>query len=182
MLVEEKAGFKMHTHADFIVLVECIGNALHEHVSETTLERLWKYSTRHYKTVSLRTLDVLSEYCGYQSWDVFCEMLLKTSQIESEIIEEVLYSDSIPVGQKMKISWLPDRTIIIRHLGDGKFITIEATNSKIRPGDTFFCKSFTLGKELHMDKLSRAGILADNTKNLRYVVGKKNGITELELL
>ncbi len=119
MLVEEKAGFKMHTHADFIVLVECIGNALHEHVSETTLERLWKYSTRHYKTVSLRTLDVLSEYCGYQSWDVFCEMLLKTSQIESEIIEEVLYSDSIPVGQKMKISWLPDRTIIIRHLGEG---------------------------------------------------------------
>ncbi len=33
-----------------------------------------------------------------------------------------------------------------------------------------------------MDKLSRAGILADNTKNLRYVVGKKNGITKLELL
>ena len=36
--------------------------ALREHISPTTLERVWGYSTRHYDTVSRCTLDVLARY------------------------------------------------------------------------------------------------------------------------
>ena len=50
--VESKFGTPLHTHAHFVSLTESIEEKLHEHLSPTTLERVWGYSTRHYDTVS----------------------------------------------------------------------------------------------------------------------------------
>ena len=44
--VEEKYGEPLETHNGFILLVGAIEAEVREHVSESTLERMWGYSTR----------------------------------------------------------------------------------------------------------------------------------------
>ena len=44
--VEEAFGIHPATHSEYIELVSAIESTLKEHVSESTLERLWGYSTR----------------------------------------------------------------------------------------------------------------------------------------
>lgn len=53
--VEERFGKPLTVHADFVELVSQIEILLRQHISESTLERVWGYSTRGYDTVSLRT-------------------------------------------------------------------------------------------------------------------------------
>ncbi len=60
--VEERFEKRLAVHADFLALVAVIEMEQRQHISESTLERVWGYSTRGYKTVSLRTLDVLAKY------------------------------------------------------------------------------------------------------------------------
>jgi hypothetical protein len=57
--VELRFGKKLAVHADFQSLVAEIEMEQRLHISETTIERVWGYSTRGYETVSLHTLDVL---------------------------------------------------------------------------------------------------------------------------
>ena len=56
--IEQKIGFTPTMHIHFLKLVSIIEGELREHVSESTLERVWGYSTRGYESVSLRTLNV----------------------------------------------------------------------------------------------------------------------------
>ena len=66
-----KAGFVPAVHAEFSALAVAIERELRKHISETTLERLWNYSTRGYKTVYEHTLDILCQYVGDDSWQSF---------------------------------------------------------------------------------------------------------------
>ena len=66
--VETYFGKALIVHSDFIDLVAEIEKSQHQHISETTLERVWGYSTRGYNTISLHTLDVLTRYVGYDNW------------------------------------------------------------------------------------------------------------------
>ena len=44
--VQDVFGDSLQTHNAFIALADSVERALHEHMSESTLERLWGYSTR----------------------------------------------------------------------------------------------------------------------------------------
>lgn len=186
LAVEKYVGFKMHTHTDFIELVDQIEKQLHEHISESTLERLWKYSTRSYKTVSIRTLDVLAEFSGYLSWDNFCSELETISQEEYEIVEEVLYSDTLSEGQILKITWLPNKTIKIKYLGNNQYVILNSENSKLVKGDTFYCLSITIGQEMRLEHVHKQNedenLEEDENKSLRYIIGRKHGITSISFI
>lgn len=67
-LVEKCFGKAMEVHTDFVKLVKQIELQQREHISESTLERVWGYSTRGYDSVSLRTLNVLAVYAGYNEY------------------------------------------------------------------------------------------------------------------
>ena len=82
--VEQSIDFPLSTHGDFLRLSAGIEFTLREHMSESTLERLWGYSTRHYESVSMRTLNVLSRFVGYKGWDDFCAFLQRNS-VDSDL-------------------------------------------------------------------------------------------------
>ena len=68
----------------------------------------------------------------------------------------------------------------VRYLGDYRFIVESVTNGSLRMGDSFSCLQFQLGKLLYMDCFQRAD---DPTEeNLRYAVGRENGLTMLEII
>lgn len=176
--VERVIDFPLSTHGDFLRLSAGIEYTLREHMSESTLERLWGYSTRYYETVSARTLNVLARFVGYQSWDDFCVKSAKDSS-ESELFsDESISSADLKVGDRLRIGWPPDRICVIRYLGENRFIAEETENSTMKPGDTFSCIQIQKGKPLHLDLFQKAG----TSEKLRYIVGINTGLTLLEVL
>ena len=175
--VEERFGKPLKVHADFLALVAIIEMEQRQHISETTLERVWGYSTRGYETVSLRTLDVLSMYGAGCLWIKFCEQL--ESECESELfnIERVIAADLI-IGDRLRIGWLPDRVCEIRHLGDNRFVAERCENSKMHEGDTFSCLQFSLGDEALLCDFRQSNTSPSQT----YIIGKQHGLTILSLL
>lgn len=177
--VEARFGKSLSVHADFIALADQIEKKLHEHISESTLERVWGYSTRGYDSVSLRTLDVLSLYATEVYWVEFCERLRSEAGVESELFNaEVINVADLSVGQELLIGWLPNRVCRIRYEGENSFTALECEHSKMQPGDTFSVPQFILGKELMMTNFRTQS----SSDSLNYVVGQKNGLTVLRVL
>lgn len=175
--VEERFGKPLMVHADFLALVAVIEMEQRQHISETTLERVWGYSTRGYDTVSLRTLDVLSQYGAGCLWAKFCEEL--EAECESELFNvEKVVSSELAIGDRVRIGWLPNRVCEVRYLGDNRFVAERCENSKMREGDTFSCLQFSLGEEATLSDFCRC----DSVSSQTYIIGKKHGLTILALL
>ena len=179
--VERKYGTPLHTHAQFVSLTEAIEVALREHLSPTTLERVWGYSTRHYDTVSRRTLDVLARYADKESWDSYCNYLKQMNGTESDFFTDGLLSVStLSIGTRLRLGWQPDRMCEVRYMGDYRFVVEQVRNGSLQVGDTFACLQFQLGKMLYMDCFKRAN--EDSKEEQRYAVGRENGLTILEII
>ena len=176
--VERTIDFPLSTHGDFLRLSAGIEFTLGEHMSESTLERLWGYSTRHYDTVSIRTLNVLARFAGYCSWDNFCAATEKATSESELFMDQAIYSADLNVGDKLRIGWPPDRICIIRYLGNHNFIAEDTSNSTMQPGDTFSCIQIQKGRPLHLDSFRKAG----SSEKLRYIAGINTGLTLLEII
>lgn len=178
LAVEHVVGKPLMTHNDFLSLVDAIGDAQNDHMSESTLERLWGYSTRNCEAVSVRTLNVLSRYVGASSWKGFCDGLGSTSPKESEEIAvgEFIDVSALDSGAVLKLGWMPDRMITIEYQGEFRFRVLNSENSSISPGDSFSCYQIRKGRELYLEKYMRS----DSDKMSCYVVGQNHGITFIE--
>ena len=172
--VEEVSGASLQTHNAFIALSESIDRALREHISESTLERLWGYSTRGAAAVSVRTLDVLARYCGSAGWDAFKADLKGLSESE-EFASEGIAASSLHVGDQLQLGWLPDRLVSVRLESDGRFVIVDSLNSSLQPGDSFECAWFQQGRPLYLDHFRRAGSDSES----RYVAGERSGLTTI---
>ena len=177
--VEATFGRPLETHTTFLSLVEAIEASVREHLSESTLERMWGYSTREADAVSLRTLNVLSRYVGSTSWKGFCEDLKVSEQIESEEFSgSSIISSDLKVGTRLRLGWLPDRQIVLEYKGDNRYIIRESHNSSLEPGDSFECIQIQVGRPLYLDRFRRAGSKSET----RYVAGERSGLTVVQLL
>lgn len=176
--IEKSIDFPLNTHGDFLRLSAGIEFALREHMSESTLERLWGYSTRRYETVSVRTLNVLCRFIGVHSWEKFCEFAAAQSHDSELFAGNTINVADLAVGTRIRIGWMPDRMCTVRYLGDNRFVAEETHNSTMQSGDTFSCLQFQKGRELHLDDFRRA----DPSERFRYVVGINSGLTTLEVI
>lgn len=177
--VEAHRGRQLKTHYDFLELVTEIEKSLRVHISESTLERVWGYSTRGYDTVSLRTLNVLAEHIGYEGWTDFCSKLRETNGSESEMFSlDSISTSDLRTGDYLRIGWLPDRMCVVRYLGSNRFVATDCQNSTMQAGDTFTCLQFAIGQPLYMTNFNAPD---DGTSDRCYVAGQKNGLTTLEL-
>lgn len=177
--VESVYGQTLQTHNAFIALVDAIDAAMREHLSESTLERLWGYSTRGADAVSLRTLDVLSRYAGVASWKDFCAQLRAESARESEEFSgDSVVSTRLQSGTRLQLGWLPDRLVTVTYIGGGRFVVETSLNSSLQPGDSFECIELQAGRPLYLDRFRRAG----SDTEARYVAGERSGLTLVKIL
>lgn len=175
--VEEAFGASLQTHNAFIALSDAIGQKLREHVSESTLERLWGYSTRETEAISLRTLDVLSRYVGAENWEGFLRELKAESLRESEeFVAGGVDTRSLVPGDRLLLGWLPDRKIVVEYQGDLRFAVVRSVHSSLAPGDSFSCLQFRLGHPLYLDHFRRSG----SDSEASYVAGERSGLVLVE--
>ncbi|MBR6414594.1 MAG: hypothetical protein IKS22_00625 [Bacteroidales bacterium] len=173
--VEESAGRKMKTTSDYISLAQIIWNRVHETLSPTTLKRLWGYVDG--ADVTRRsTLDVLSHFLGYEDWDD-CLKHLKVGSGSEPVVAPHLSGDDLSSGDRIFVSWKPDRRCTFRYLGDSHFVVEKSENSKLKEGDTFTATLFILGEPLYLDNLVQGG-----NDPIAFVAGIKGGLCELNRL
>ena len=177
--VEDKIEKPLSTHSEFTALVEDIQIITGYHTSESTYERLWAYSTRKCKAISIHILDVLCKYVGFNNWADFLQYCSSVSPVESEDIipEGAVDASAITQGTEIRLAWLPDRQMIVRCIGKCRFEVVESVNTGISVGDTFSAIIFQKGRELFLDKyLDATGI------EHRYAVGQKNGLSSVQII
>lgn len=169
--IEREANRHIRTPYDFQWLADAIRERLHEHISPTTLKRLWGYidgaeTTRH------STLCLLTQFLGYADWEAYLSSLADRSDVESDtFVGEGIRSSELQPGQLIEVTWLPDRHCIFRYEGAVTYTVIEAHNAKLHAGDRFETACFLIGRPLYADRLIRG-----SEPPTSYVAGKRNGI------
>ena len=83
----------------------------------------------------------------------------------------------LAVGDRLLLTWHPDRRCVIEHQGSGQFRVAEAENTKLAVGDTFECALMMEGEPLYVGNLTH--LLADGSTMgpVSYLAGKQGGVT-----
>lgn len=169
--VARQYGGRLETSTDFDALEAVIGDKLGETVSSATLKRFWGYVSHHPRQ-RLSTLDLLARYAGRDSFRALCLELQDTSGF---LTAQPVNSQELEVGKHLTLSWMPDRTVILRSLGGCRFEVEDAGTSKLLVGDTVETTEFLLGQPLYLS-------VERNGERLKpYVAGRAKGLTRVEV-
>ncbi|MCR5424807.1 MAG: hypothetical protein K6E93_08655 [Bacteroidales bacterium] len=177
-LVEESAGHEMETSSDFEHLHVQMQHRIGEVVGVSTLKRIWGYIDG-YDSVRESTLDIVSRFVGYPDWRTFLADFCgeKDRQSSHRIITSTLASADVAKGMLVALEWNPNRRLVVKHQGKGRYEVVEATNTKLDVGDTFQCARFLLGQSLYVDACKHAGL-----PPAPFVMGKQGGLTKVQLV
>ena len=173
--VEEQLNRKMKTPKDFIFLSGVIWDRTHETISPTTLKRLWGYIDGADQARS-STLDILSQALGFHDWEDYLGYLDKNGN-SNPVQSPHISVDQLRMGDRVAVSWKPDRRCTFRYLGDTEFIVEEAENSKLKKGNTFSATLFILNEPLFLNNL-----IQGNNPPVPFVVGNRDGLSEIKIL
>ena len=170
--VERTVGRQLTEARDFEQLSHLLLSHTRERLSPTTLKRLWGYLKNEEVQTRPHTLDVLARFVGYKSYEDFCAHSERLDEVQSGIkAEEKITTEGLRRGQRLIITWRPDRRIVVKHIGNGQFEIIEAENTKLSVGDTFRCHLMIQHEPLYLDEVVHQGQPA-----MVYVAGQKDGV------
>ena len=163
---------KIETTTDFDFLSQAIFQRIGVYISASTLKRIWGYSKENVMP-RLSTLSFLAKFVGYKDWNDFClhnkdREIMSSSHILNRCIE---IEKDLNIGDKIRLSWLPDRICDIEYIGNLTFQVVKSQNSKLKVGATFVCRIIIENEPLYMDRL-----IQDSTQPSIYVCGKTGGV------
>lgn len=174
--VEQTLGMPVRTPKDFDLLSNKIYEKTHEQINSFTLKRFYGYIDRG--RCSHATLDILSRFAGYHDWLNFVHKKKEANAAESSSIEmtNMLTTEQLQPGDLIKLTWQPDREVLVRYIGDGCLSILDSKNSKLRAGEVYQCNVIVnkLPLVLKGVKDSQGNTLSAARV---YVCGKKHGIT-----
>lgn len=154
-MLSKKAGYRVDTPAGASRLVLDIESVTGEHLGLNTIKRItgilaYNNSPRE------ATLDIIARYLGYDSWLILSKVINnKVSYFGTE--SSFIDLNDLPPGAELSFSWEPDRTIRIRHIGEGRYRVIEAENSKLISHDILTLSQIAEGFPLVVKEVERDG-------------------------
>jgi hypothetical protein len=174
--VEQRAGFRPSSPADFETLILKIWEVLHENIALSTLERLWGYVDGAENTRQ-STLDLLARFVGHRDWRDYLEQLTRKEQGSSHsFIGEGVHTQDLQPNQRIEVTWLPNRRCVFRYLGDMRFVVEESIHSKLQVGNTFISTFFLIGQPLYIDQL-----IQNTHPPVSYIAGNNGGLQSVTL-
>lgn len=169
-----KAGLSQTslTPASFDLLETEIKKVLPQaQISAKTLRRLFGYDeVDPCSTIRRYTIDILVQYLGYGDWDAYLDSIRSSGPFVGEHIP----ASSLNVGDEIELTWLPNRTSVVRYLGENRFEVVSSINASWQVGDTFTCQRFIPKWTLLVDDLKDK---EGNLKEHHYSVGNSGGLT-----
>ena len=181
MDIEHEVKRKIRTPYDFEFLAGVIWERLHENISPTTLKRLWGYIDGA-DTTRRTTLCLLAQFLGFADWEAYQASLATRTDIESDAFEgEGIHIDELQKGDRVEVTWLPNRRCVFRYEGEAHFIVLESENAKLHVSDSFDTTCFLVGKPMYLDNLQRDEV-PSTKESVSYVAGSKNGLNSVKLV
>ena len=169
-MIERMVGRKMVVPRDFVWLSEKVLERTQQRVSASTLRRFWGYVSEGV-SASKFTKNVLANFLGYADFEEF-GLSQGTGERQSQmVIGKEISCDDLYEGQQLKLSWLPDRTCIIRYQGNGSFKVVSSENTRLAKDDTFECHHFINHEPAYLHAWKHG-----DGEPATYAIGKKNGI------
>ena len=168
-LLKHKSGCDIRLSADCEWLVCDIESVTGEHIGVNTMKRLLGFIDDE-RTPRVTTLDVVARYLGYDSWDALRLVDANYSNSAFDKRDECLVSQ-LSVGQKLCITYPPDRNLTIEYHGNNKFLVTESHNSKLLAGDELTLTHIVRGYPLLISEVVRNG-----EKLGSFIAGKSQGI------
>lgn len=169
-MIERMVGRKMLVPRDFAWLSEKVLERTQQRVSASTLRRFWGYVNEGV-TASKFTKNVLAIFLGYADFEEFVLLQGAGEQQSQMVMGREISCDDLYEGQLLKLSWLPDRTCIIRYQGNGRFRVLASANTRLSKDDTFECHHFINHEPAYLHSWKHG-----DREPVTYAIGKKNGI------
>lgn len=170
--VEERLQRGMLSPKDFEHLHGVIKNELNEYVNVSTLKRLYGYS-KYLSSPSISILSTLSRLVGYRDWVDYKEHRESGDKAPSaEVLsDKISVATDLEVGDRIRLTWAPQRVCDIQYHGDGDFEVLASQNAGIKAGDWFCCSLIVSGEPLWLSNLRQYG-----KAPVAYVCGKQGGV------
>lgn len=174
--VEQRYGHPLDTTDDFVALSEDIDKVVNERLSVSTLKRCFgrvNANLIHRNT----TLSILARYTGFRDWAEFANTLRTSLNEESDFKSiNAISTEKMPIGCELKISWLPDREITVRHIGESRFLILDAKNTKLYVNDIIEIALLAPNEPMFISKITRnerffTGYLAGQLHGVNVEVG-----------
>ena len=141
-----------------------------EYISPTTLKRLWGHQ-KDYCHPSAYTLNFLSRYLGYADYDTFLNDEPEEN-VPSNMLTDCYMTANLCEGDRLQLSWQPNRVIKVGYRGNDTFEVEEAENCKISVGDTFKIAALVNGETLTL-----GGLIHNGQGPFVYLIGKQGGVS-----
>ena len=132
-MIEEKADLKIRYSQDCHILAERIHLVCMCRLSPATIRRLFGF-IKGTKAVSVQTLDVISNFVGYPSFDELVESF-NEDRDKLRITRELRLTE-LRKGERIKYTCQPNVLISFVCLGKQVFKVDKAKNSVLNKGDT----------------------------------------------
>lgn len=174
--VEEKFGERIRYSRQCEALSEAIFEATGERLSLVTLKRFFGFTSAQVEP-RLSTLDILSKYCGYVSFEIAESDILNSELISEFRNVESIESAELDTDSTVIVKYNPGRTIRFRYIDQSLYIVEESINSKLKKGDIVKVDSFTIGFELIASK-----VLRDGNDLGAYISAKQDGIQSIQVV
>lgn len=173
--VGQHFGHTIATSTDFEILSLDIERDTGDHLSASTLKRLWGYVSLH-PVPRIATLDILARYIGHKSFQDFCQSLKRGDAASSDFFGATCISvKDLEEGERIRIGWAPDRIVEMRYLGNFEFLVEEARNTKLLKDDRFELSDLISGCPLYISR-----ILRDGKYTRPYMAAMKDGLNLVE--
>ena len=100
------------------------------------------------------TLNTVANYLGYPDWSL---MEKDSAMRSSGFGRNDLFIDMSGLENRVEVEicWKPDRRILIRHDGSGRYTVMESDNAKLRPGDRLSLSQLAIGFPFIADSVFR---------------------------
>lgn len=175
-LVEEKYGKLLRTTTDFEEFSFYLKKKLDATVSSSTLKRLYGYVNDDHKPRP-GTLDLLSHFLGHSNFKDFTNWLKTNNKYNSSFfMASQLTSNELETGTEITIGWSPNRSIVLRYLGESTYEVVSSQNSKLLSGDKFVTGCFIQGQPLFLPYIVR-----DGKHTPSFVAGRNGGLTIINI-
>ena len=168
-LLIQRSGNEIRLSRDCELLTLDIEAATGEHIGVNTLKRLLGFIADE-RTPRTSTLDVIARYLGYDNWDALRLVDENSSNSSFDDRDEYL-ACYLEQGQRLLISYPPNRSLTLEHLDGNRFLVIESENSKLLAGDQLKLTHIVRGYPLLV-----AEVIRDGQTLGAFTAGKAQGI------
>ena len=174
--LKRRSGLELRLSSDIERLVLDIEVKTGEHIGVNTMKRLLGYIKDERQTRE-STLDIIARYMGYDNWKMASKIELSRFSSSFGYTIKELRMSRLSVGSRVRFTYNPEREVIMRYIGNQRFVVEKSVNSKLLKGDVL-----EIWHMIRRYPLFVTSVVRDGEDLGPFTAGKVGGLTALRML